>query len=382
MIGSLGALDPMRTFAGIRCPTLLVHSELDPVPVEWAHTLVDTIPGADFVLLEGAGHFAHIEDADRLARAVVPWLIDRAKGARLDLRNRRIPSSKETVMSTHTTAPATTEQVDALAGRIFLAGLEAIELYTVHLGVRLGLYRALDDGGPQNATELAARTALDRRYVREWLQSQALSGFVSIDGNDVDDDRFALAPGVRETLIDEVGPAFVGAIAAILPAVGGVMPDLVASFRSGDRVPVQLLPGRRRGAGGDEPPGLREPARDRLAAPDPGRDRPSPAGERPARVGRLLLRPRMVLDPAGRGVPAHHGGRLRQRCRIPAQGRRNAADRGVSDRVRFENVDLTADDPDARAATTSPSCSRPCTTCPIRRQRWPTSGGCSGPARR
>ena len=74
MIGSLAALDPMRTFADIRCPTLVVHSELDPVPVEWAHTLADAIPGADYILIEGAGHFAHIEDADKLANAVVPWL--------------------------------------------------------------------------------------------------------------------------------------------------------------------------------------------------------------------------------------------------------------------------------------------------------------------
>lgn len=78
MIGSVGALDPMGTLAGIQCPTLVVHSELDPLPVEWAHALVDTIPGADYVLLEGASHFAHIEDADRLADAVLPWLTKHA----------------------------------------------------------------------------------------------------------------------------------------------------------------------------------------------------------------------------------------------------------------------------------------------------------------
>jgi pimeloyl-ACP methyl ester carboxylesterase len=78
MIGSLGALDPMRTFARIQCPTLLVHSERDPVPVEWAHALVDTVPGADYFLLEGASHFAHIEDADQLANAVLPWLTKHA----------------------------------------------------------------------------------------------------------------------------------------------------------------------------------------------------------------------------------------------------------------------------------------------------------------
>jgi proline iminopeptidase len=74
MFGTLGALDPMRTFASIQCPALLVHSELDPVPVEWAHALVGTILGADFVLLEGGSHFAHVEDADQLANAVLPWL--------------------------------------------------------------------------------------------------------------------------------------------------------------------------------------------------------------------------------------------------------------------------------------------------------------------
>lgn len=74
MFGSIGALDPMRTLAAIECPTLVVHSELDPVPVAWAHALVETIPGADYVLLGGASHFAHVEDAVQLAGAVLPWL--------------------------------------------------------------------------------------------------------------------------------------------------------------------------------------------------------------------------------------------------------------------------------------------------------------------
>lgn len=74
MIGSLNQLDPMRTLGDIGCPALVVHSELDPVPVEWAHALVDAIPGSDFVLLDGTSHFAHIEDAATLADAVLPWL--------------------------------------------------------------------------------------------------------------------------------------------------------------------------------------------------------------------------------------------------------------------------------------------------------------------
>lgn len=77
-IGSIGALDPMGTFGRIQCPALVVHSELDPLPVEWAHALVAAIPGADYVLVEGASHFAHVEDAAQLANAVLPWLTKHA----------------------------------------------------------------------------------------------------------------------------------------------------------------------------------------------------------------------------------------------------------------------------------------------------------------
>jgi len=74
MMGSLGPLDPIRKFASISCPTLVVHSELDPIPGQWSRVLADTIPGADFTLIDGGSHFPMIEDPDRLRRAVVPWL--------------------------------------------------------------------------------------------------------------------------------------------------------------------------------------------------------------------------------------------------------------------------------------------------------------------
>ena len=74
MVGSLGALDPMRQFASIGCPTLVVHSEHDTIPIEWTQRLAGAIPDADFTVIEGASHFAMIEDADELRSAVVPWI--------------------------------------------------------------------------------------------------------------------------------------------------------------------------------------------------------------------------------------------------------------------------------------------------------------------
>jgi len=74
MMGSLGALDPIRKFAGIEAPTLVVHSELDPIPPEWSRFLAASIPKADFVLIEGGSHFPMVEDAEQLRTTVVPWL--------------------------------------------------------------------------------------------------------------------------------------------------------------------------------------------------------------------------------------------------------------------------------------------------------------------
>jgi len=74
MMGSLRAIDPFGKFAGIEAPTLVVHSELDPIPHEWSRFLAASIPKADFALIEGGSHFPMVEDAEKLRTAVVPWL--------------------------------------------------------------------------------------------------------------------------------------------------------------------------------------------------------------------------------------------------------------------------------------------------------------------
>ena len=64
-------------------------------------------------------------------------------------------------MST-TEAPAAPQE--AFAERMFGALIATMELACVHIGDRLGLYAALDEGGPQTSAELAARAGVDERY--------------------------------------------------------------------------------------------------------------------------------------------------------------------------------------------------------------------------
>jgi SAM-dependent methyltransferase len=76
----------------------------------------------------------------------------------------------------------------------------------VVIGDRLGLYRAMGDGEPVSAAELAARTGTDARYVREWLSNQAAGGYVTYDAAS---GSFSLSPEQSFALAQEGSPAFV-----------------------------------------------------------------------------------------------------------------------------------------------------------------------------
>src|ERR1044071_232786 len=70
---------------------------------------------------------------------------------------------------------------DALVERLFNAGVGMMEVISVYIGDRLGLYRALRDGGPATSAELAARAGIDERYARELLEQQAVADLLDVD---------------------------------------------------------------------------------------------------------------------------------------------------------------------------------------------------------
>ena len=59
----------------------------------------------------------------------------------------------------------------------------AVTAGMIHLGDRLGLYRALASSDrPLTSSELAERSGLDERWVREWAYNQAAAKIVTVDG--------------------------------------------------------------------------------------------------------------------------------------------------------------------------------------------------------
>ncbi len=145
-------------------------------------------------------------------------------------------------MTTTTQAPLAADDselgaaIGTFAERIFLAAVGSFELASLELGMRLGLYDALA-AEPATAPQLAARSGIDARYAREWLEQQATAGFVGIDAESPDGDAdrrvFSLPLAHQACLLDPESLAFVAPLATLATAAPNVLPELVQAYRDG-----------------------------------------------------------------------------------------------------------------------------------------------------
>ena len=132
-----------------------------------------------------------------------------------------------------------TDAEPALARRLASDTIAALELCTVYLGERLGLYRALAEGGPATSSELADRTGTVERYVREWLEQHAAGGLLAVDDPAAGplERRYRMPPEHVPVLADPDSVHYqayrgVEAVRAARP-----LPDLVEAFRNGGAPP-------------------------------------------------------------------------------------------------------------------------------------------------
>src|SRR5215831_10083255 len=66
-------------------------------------------------------------------------------------------------------------------GRVLTDTAAAATVVMAALGDRLGLFKHLAQGGPATSGELAGRTGLSERYVREWLGGMYAAGYLEFD---------------------------------------------------------------------------------------------------------------------------------------------------------------------------------------------------------
>ncbi len=125
------------------------------------------------------------------------------------------------------------EQAEQLAMRVVNDMGGAFTMALAYIGDRLGLYRALRDSGPVTSAELAARTSLDERYVREWLRAMVASEYLDYDPTEA---RYRMSPEQAAVLADEDSPFFAGGgFQMTAPSIYNT-PQVMEAFRSGGGV--------------------------------------------------------------------------------------------------------------------------------------------------
>jgi 2-polyprenyl-3-methyl-5-hydroxy-6-metoxy-1,4-benzoquinol methylase len=119
-------------------------------------------------------------------------------------------------------------QVNEFVGK-FLGDLgAAMHSATVVIGDQLGLYEALADIGPATAAQLATAAGCDERYVLEWLNAQAASGYCEHNG-----DRYWLTPVQAFCLADPNSPAYLTGGALVVTSVHNDVERSIDAIRSG-----------------------------------------------------------------------------------------------------------------------------------------------------
>jgi SAM-dependent methyltransferase len=147
---------------------------------------------------------------------------------------------------------------EQLGERLLGAAIGTLELASVYLGGRLGFYRALAGGAELTPGELAGRTGTSERYVREWLEQQAVAGILAVgippvgeanadpERADANADavyaeaaarRYRLPAEYEELFVHEESPAHLTPLAMMTVGVITPIDELVEAFRSGEGVP-------------------------------------------------------------------------------------------------------------------------------------------------
>jgi predicted O-methyltransferase YrrM len=153
-------------------------------------------------------------------------------------------------MSTDVNAAADPEagRRDALADRLFQSLIGSMELASIWAGLRLDLYEVLRRHGPVTVDELAELASIDARYAREWLEQQAVAGFLDVEpsgdagpgqaaAEDWETRRYRLPGPHADVLLDADHPAHAGATAWWIGSLAEVLQRIPDVYRSGAGLP-------------------------------------------------------------------------------------------------------------------------------------------------
>ncbi|MBB4236955.1 class I SAM-dependent methyltransferase [Rhizobium esperanzae] len=122
------------------------------------------------------------------------------------------------------------QKLDALVGRLVGDVGAAMSGALVVLGDKVGIFKAMADGTPLTVEQLAAKTGVKERYLREWLSAQAAADYVVYDEKT---DRFSLTAEQAMVFAEENSPAFFVGAFEVVQSMWMDEPKIADAFRTG-----------------------------------------------------------------------------------------------------------------------------------------------------
>jgi 2-polyprenyl-3-methyl-5-hydroxy-6-metoxy-1,4-benzoquinol methylase len=126
--------------------------------------------------------------------------------------------------------PVDMAKLEAFMGKMVGDMGAAMSGALVIIGAKLGLYRALNEGGAMTSQQLADATGTTERYVREWLSAQAASGFIDYDAGA---GTFSISPEQAMALANEDSPVYVASAFELIASAYIDEPKITEAFQTG-----------------------------------------------------------------------------------------------------------------------------------------------------
>lgn len=132
-------------------------------------------------------------------------------------------------------------QEETLANRLLESTTQTLEMYSIYLGARLGLYTALRQLGAASAVTLAHAAGIGIRYAAEWLEQQAVAGFLTAEDREAPrDQRLYTLPGAHAAVLcDEDNGSYLAPLAQMIAGIGAALPEVAAAYKDGRGVPFR-----------------------------------------------------------------------------------------------------------------------------------------------
>jgi SAM-dependent methyltransferase len=132
--------------------------------------------------------------------------------------------------------PLDRKKAAALARQVGIDFGAALTAALAYIGDRLGIFKAMAGGALLTTPELAHRTGLNERYLREWTATMAAAGYIDYSPGD---QSFRMSPEQAAVLTNEDTTYFTAGAFQYAVACYRQIPRLMEAFKNGGGVPFR-----------------------------------------------------------------------------------------------------------------------------------------------